>query len=141
MNKKIWTVEKKTLTIWPLFDTPCQLWAKSRLRTCCTFKPFIGKVPIHWGTLAKKLKAKKKQLNTIYVLTYFGITYSACKMHGKRIKNYVCAACRILKHLWFVGKQEQSRCRRSSCPLQNDAILTNLIIRELRFNWPKVQAT
>ena len=26
-----------TLPNWPIFDTNCQLWAKSRFRTCCTF--------------------------------------------------------------------------------------------------------
>ena len=29
-------LKKKTLTIWPIFDNQCQLWAKSRFRTCCT---------------------------------------------------------------------------------------------------------
>ena len=30
----------------------------------------------------------------------------------KKDKELNVQACRILKHLWFVGRQEQSRCRR-----------------------------
>ena len=33
-------------------------------------------------------------------------------MHGKRIRKYLRVYCRVLEHIWFGGRQEQSICRR-----------------------------
>ena len=59
------------------------------------------------------------------VFTYIWYNLVHATNAWKKDKELNVQACRILKHLWFVGRQEQSRCRRRN-PVRYNSILRDM---------------